>query len=245
MTLEAAAKSIAEGRLDGAGFARNFLADPEWFTKVIEDREDDIRPCILCHNGCFNMCHYKGVPNDQDLSDSLHLARCAVNAEMMQWDKHYIKKTDKPKTVHIVGGGIGGMEAARVLTLRGHKPILYEKSGELGGTFIAASAESYKGKLRDLLSWYRREMEKLGVEVRLHTEVKEIESFGADPVIIATGSTPRVLKKVPGHEKMLEACEYLLGAPVGETVAVVGGGLTGCEIAYELACRARTSPSSR
>ena len=112
MTLEAAAKSIAEGRLDGAGFARNFLADPEWFTKVIEDREDDIRPCILCHNGCFNMCHYKGVPNDQDLSDSLHLARCAVNAEMMQWDKHYIKKTDKPKTVHIVGGGIGGMEAA-------------------------------------------------------------------------------------------------------------------------------------
>ena len=129
MTLEAAAKSIAEGRLDGAGFARNFLADPEWFTKVIEDREDDIRPCILCHNGCFNMCHYKGVPNDQDLSDSLHLARCAVNAEMMQWDKHYIKKTDKPKTVHIVGGGIGGMEAARVLTLRGHKPILYEKSG--------------------------------------------------------------------------------------------------------------------
>ena len=239
MTLEAAAKSIAEGRLDGAGFARNFLADPEWFTKVIEDREDDIRPCILCHNGCFNMCHYKGVPNDQDLSDSLHLARCAVNAEMMQWDKHYIKKTDKPKSVHIVGGGIGGMEAARVLTLRGHKPILYEKSGELGGTFIAASAESYKGKLRDLLSWYRREMEKLGVEVRLHTEVKEIESFGSDPVIIATGSTPRVLKKVPGHEKMLEACEYLLGAPVGETVAVVGGGLTGCEIAYELALQGK------
>lgn len=114
---------IAAGRLDGAGFARNFLADPEWFTKVLEDREDDIRPCILCHNGCFNMCHYKGVPNDQDLSDSLHLARCAVNAEMMQWDKHYIKKTNDPKTVHIVGGGIGGMEAARVLTLRATSPL--------------------------------------------------------------------------------------------------------------------------
>ena len=239
LTPEAAAEAIAAGELDGAGFARPFLADQAWVTKLMEDRREDIRPCILCHNGCFNMCHYKGVPNDQDLSDSLHLARCAVNAEMMQWDKHYIKKTDKPKTVHIVGGGIGGMEAARVLTLRGHKPILYEKSGELGGTFIAASAESYKGKLRDLLSWYRREMEKLGVEVRLHTEVKEIESFGSDPVIIATGSTPRVLKKVPGHEKMLEACEYLLGAPVGETVAVVGGGLTGCEIAYELALQGK------
>ena len=239
MTLDAAAEAIAAGRLDGAGFARNFLADPEWFTKVLEDREDDIRPCILCHNGCFNMCHYKGVPNDQDLSDSLHLARCAVNAEMMQWDKHYIKKTNDPKTVHIVGGGIGGMEAARVLTLRGHKPIIYEKSGVLGGTFIAASSESYKGKLRDLLTWYRREMEKLGVEVRLNTEVKEIASFGTDPVIIATGSTPRVLKKVPGHEKMLEACEYLLGAPVGEKIAVVGGGLTGCEIAYELALQGK------
>lgn len=86
------------------------------------------------------------------------------------------------------------MEAARVLTLRGRKPIIYEKSGVLGGTFIAASSESYKGKLRDLLTWYRREMEKLGVEVRLNTEVKEIASFGTDPVIIATGSTPRVLK---------------------------------------------------
>ena len=236
MTLEAAAKSIAEGRLDGAGFARNFLADPEWFTKVIEDREDDIRPCILCHNGCFNMCHYKGVPNDQDLSDSLHLARCAVNAEMMQWDKHYIKKTDKPKTVHIVGGGIGGMEAARVLTLRGHKPILYEKSGELGGAFIAASAESYKGKLRDLLEWYRGQMRAMEIDVRLGDEVKDITVFGGEPVIIATGAVPRVLRRVPGNEKMVEACEFLLGKKqVGETVAVIGGGLTGCEIAYELA----------
>ena len=75
-----AAKSIEAGKIDGAGFARNFLADPEWVTKLMEGREEDIRPCILCHNGCFNMCRYNGVPNDQDLFDSLHLARCAVNA---------------------------------------------------------------------------------------------------------------------------------------------------------------------
>ena len=79
-----AADSIAAGKLDGAGFARPFLADQQWVTKLIKGREEDIRPCILCHNGCFNMCHYKGVPNDQDLNDSLHLARCAVNAETMQ-----------------------------------------------------------------------------------------------------------------------------------------------------------------
>ena len=235
MDPETAAASIAAGKIDGAGFARQFLADPEWITKLLEGREDDIRPCILCHNGCFNMCHYKGVPNDQALSDSLHLARCAVNAEMMQWNKHYIKKTDHPKTVHIIGGGIGGMEAARVLKLRGHKPVIHEKSGVLGGTFIPASAESYKGKLRDLLAWYRREMERLGVSVMLNDEVKDVTLFGGAPVIVATGSKPIVLKNVPGHEKMIEGCDFLNGTPVGETVAVIGGGLTGCEIAYELA----------
>ncbi|MBR3272057.1 MAG: NAD(P)-binding protein, partial [Clostridia bacterium] len=132
-----AAEAIAAGKLDGAGFARNFLADQEWITKLIEEREDDIRPCILCHNGCFNMCHYKGVPNDQSLSDSLGLARCAVNAETMQWNKHYIRPAANPKKVVIIGGGIGGMEAARVLKLRGHEPVIYEKSDKLGGTFIA------------------------------------------------------------------------------------------------------------
>ena len=233
MTLEAGAKSVAEGKLDGVGFARNFLADPEWFTKVLNDNEKEIRPCILCHNGCFNMCHYKGVPNDQDLGDSLHLSRCAVNAEMMQWNKHYIEKTNKPKTVHIVGGGIGGMEAARVLALRGHKPIIYEKSGVLGGTFIPASAESYKKPLRDLLEWYKLQMNNLNIEVRFNTEIKDINQFNGEPVIIATGSRARILN-VPGKERMIEACDYLNGKEVGDTVAVIGGGLTGSEIAYEL-----------
>ena len=235
----AAAEFIAAGQLDGAGFARPFLADQQWIVKLEEGREEDIRPCILCHNGCFNMCHYKGVPNDQDLSDSLHLARCAVNAETMQWNKHYIRQTTSPKTVHIIGGGIGGMETARVLKLRGHHPIIHEKNGELGGAFIAASAESYKGKLRDLLAWYRRQMEKLGIEVHLNEEVQDISVFKGCPVIVATGAVPRILRRVPGFEKMIEACEYLRGAPTGETVAVIGGGLTGSEIAYELALQGK------
>ena len=234
-----AAESIKEGKLDGAGFARPFLADQAWVTKMMNDQEDDIRPCILCHNGCFNMCHYKGVPNDQELSDSLHLARCAVNAETMQWNKHYIKKTNSPKTVHIIGGGIGGMEAARVLKLRGHNPIIHEKSDVLGGTFIPASAESYKGKLRELLEWYRLQMKKLNIEVKLNDEVKDVSVFGDSPVIVATGSTPRQLRRVPGYEKMVEACEFLTGTPVGDTVAVIGGGLTGSEIAYELALKGK------
>jgi 2-enoate reductase len=239
MNPEVAAEAVAAGDIDGAGFARQFLADTEWVTKLMKDEEDDIRPCILCHSGCFNMCHYKGVPNDQDLYDSLHLARCAVNAETMQRDKHYIDPTDDPKRVVIIGGGIGGMEAARVLKLRGHEPVIYEKSDRLGGTFIAASAESYKGKLRDLLAWYIRKMEQMDIEIHLNTEITDITEFENGPVIIATGSKPRVLKFVPGYEKMIEACEYLTGTPVGETVAVIGGGLTGSEIAYELALQGK------
>ena len=234
-----AADEIAKGKLDGAGFARQFLADPEWITKLMEDREDDIRPCILCHNGCFNMCHYKGVPNDQKLSDSLHLARCAVNAETMQKDKHFIKKTRHPKKVIIIGGGIGGMEAARVLKLRGHEPVIYEKSSELGGAFIAASAESYKGKLRDLLSWYKKKMEELGVEIHYNTEITDVRSFGKSDIIMATGAKARILRSIPGYEHMIEACDFLRGKEVGETVAVIGGGLTGCEIAYELALQGK------
>ena len=231
---DTAAEEIKEGRLDGAGFARSFLADPEWVTKLMNDRKDDIRPCILCHNGCFNMCHYKGVPNDQSLLDSLHLARCAVNAETMQTSKHYIKKTAEPKKVVIIGGGIAGMEAARVLKLRGHNPVIYEASDKLGGTFIPASSESYKGKLRELLEWYRKQMKDLKIEINLNSKIENISEFGDMPVIVATGSKPRKLN-IPGFDKTIEACEYLNGKAAGDNIAVIGGGLTGCEIAYELA----------
>lgn len=235
-----AADSIAAGRLDGAGFARQFLADPAWVTKLAAGREEDIRPCILCHNGCFNMCHYEGVPNDQDLYDSLHMARCAVNAEMMQWDKHHIDKALSPKRVHIIGGGLGGMECARVLKLRGHEPIIYEKADRLGGAFIAAGAESYKGKLRDLLAWYERQMEQLGIEVRLNEEVDDVTRFGTDQVVVATGAEPITLRGVQGHQRMVEAIDFLNGEKqVGHRVAVIGGGLTGCEIAYELALQGK------
>jgi len=239
MNPEVAAKSIEAGKIDGAGFARQFLADTEWLTKLINDNEDDIRPCILCHNGCFNMCHYEGVPNDQALSDSLALARCAINAETMQKNKHYIKKTSNPKEVIIIGGGIGGMETARVLKLRGHKPVIYEASDRLGGTFIPASSESYKGKLRDLLKWYEKKMKDLDIEIHFNTKIEDLTQFEGKEIVIATGSRPRKLK-LPGFDKTIEACEFLNGEKkVGENVVVVGGGLTGSEIAYELALQGK------
>ena len=229
-----AAKAISEGKLDGAGFARPFLADGAWVKKLMDGKEDEIRPCIYCHNGCFNMCHYNGHANDQALNDSLHLSRCAVNAETMQTNVHYIKKTNNPKKVAIIGGGIGGMETARVLKLRGHNPVIYEKTDKLGGTFVAASKASFKGKLRDLEKWYEKQMKDLNIEINFNKEIKDIKNIDADAYVIATGSKRRILKNIKGFDKAIEAIDYLNGKEVGEDVAVIGGGLTGCEIAYEL-----------
>lgn len=233
MNPEVGAKAVQEGKIDGVGIARQFLADGEWITKLVNDKEEEIRPCICCHNGCFNMCHYKGVANDQELSDTSGMARCAVNAETMQTKKHYIEKTKHPKKVAIIGGGVGGMEAARVLKLRGHNPVIYEKSDCLGGTFLAAGKASFKGKLRDLEKWYELQMKELGIEIHLNEEVKDIHKIPADEYVIATGSKAHKLR-IPGIENSVEAIEYLNGAPVGKKIVVVGGGLTGCEIAYEL-----------
>ncbi len=229
------AKSIAEGKLDAIGVARQFLADTEWVTKLMNGKEEDIRPCICCHNGCFTMAHYEGVANDQDPADAIHMARCAINPETMQSKKYKIVPAKKSKNIAIIGGGIGGMEVARVCVLRGHKPTIYEKSDCLGGIFIAAASPSFKEKDRSLIEWYRREMVKLQVDVKLNTEVKEINEINADEVVIATGAVARRFDKLPGIERSIEACEYLLKKKnVGQNVIIVGGGLTGCEIAYDL-----------
>jgi len=234
MEPDVGAQAVAEGRIDGVGVARQFLTDPEWITKIIEDRLEDIKPCICCHSGCFNFSSSKGHYNTQDLTDTMGLARCALNPKTMQSKKYKLQPAKKIKNIAIIGGGIGGMESALVCAQRGHKVTLYEKSGELGGVFIAAAAPSFKEKDRDLIAWYRREMTKYPIEVKLNTEVTDIASVNADEVIIATGSTPNRIP-VPGVEKSIEAIDFLLGKKeVGEKVVVVGGGLTGCEIAYEL-----------
>ena len=234
MDTEVGAKAVAEGRIDAVGVARQFLADPEWITKTIEDRIEDIKPCICCHSGCFNFSSSKGHANTQDLTDTMGLARCAINPLTMQSKKYYIEPAKKQKNIAIVGGGIGGMEAAILLAKRGHKVTLFEKTDKLGGVFIAAAAPSFKEKDRALIAWYIRELSKYPIDVKMNIEVTDIKSLDADEVIIATGAKA---KKIPvkGAETAVEAVDYLLGAKeVGENVVVIGGGLTGCEIAYDL-----------
>lgn len=228
------AGAVAEGRIDAVGVARQFLTDPEWITKIIEERVEDIKPCICCHSGCFNFSSSKGHANTQDLTDTMGLARCALNPKTMQSKKYYIKKARRKKTIAIVGGGIGGMEAALVCAQRGHKVDLYEKGDQLGGVFVAAAAPSFKEKDRDLIAWYIRELKKYPIEIHMNTEVKDIGTLKADEIIIATGSKAKSIP-VKGAKSAIQAVDYLLGKKeVGECVTIIGGGLTGCEIAYEL-----------
>ena len=247
MEPDAGAEAIAEGKIDGLGVARQFLTDPAWVTKLMNDDLASIHPCICCHNACFNMASYKGddgqlVGNDQNLADNAGMARCALNPQTMQSTKYKIVKAAHPKKIAVIGGGIGGMEVARVATLRGHKVTIYEKSNVLGGVFIAAAAPSFKEKDRDLIKWYEKEIKDLNIEVKFNTEVKpeDIAKLGADEVVVATGSKARKLR-VPGAEKGIEACEYLLGTKeVGNKVIVIGGGLSGCEIALDLYNKGKT-----
>jgi len=235
MEPDVGAQAIAEGRIDAMGVARQFLVDPEWITKLIDDRLEDIKPCICCHSGCFNFSSSKGHANTQDLHDTMHLARCALNAETMQSTVHYIKPARKAKRVAIIGGGIGGMESALVCAKRGHKVTLYERSDKLGGVFIAAAAPSFKEKDKALITWYERELKRYpNIEVRLNAYVNDVGGLDADEVIVATGSTANRIP-VKGIDLGIQAVDFLLGKKeVGQNVVIIGGGLTGCEIAYEL-----------
>ena len=236
MEPDVGAEAVKAGKIDGVGVARQFLTDPEWITKIIEDRIEEIKPCICCHSGCFNFSSSKGHANTQDLKDTMGLARCALNPETMQSKKYKIAPAKKAKKIAVIGGGIGGMEVALVAAKRGHTVTLYEKSDVLGGVFIAAAAPSFKEKDRDLIAWYNREIKKYpSITVKMNTEVIDIASLGAAEVVIATGSTPNSIPVKGAKEYGIEACDYLLGKKtVGDNVVIVGGGLTGCEIAYDL-----------
>lgn len=233
MQADTAAQAIQNGEIDGVGIARQFLCDPEYITKLKENREAEIRPCISCHNGCLPTGYYKNSGVLIDTSSKEVSGVCALNPVTHHEKQYEIKKVDTPKHIVVVGGGIGGMEVARLCTLRGHFVDLYEKSDHLGGVFVAAASPSFKEKDKELLKWYENEMKRLNINIHLNTEIKNLDELKADEYIIATGS---VAKKLPikGSENTIEAIDYLNGKEVGEDVCVIGGGLTGCEIAYDL-----------
>lgn len=230
MEMDTAAEEIANHGIDGVAVARQTLCDPEFLHKLLNGQEEDIRPCIACHAGCFATGTYKDAGAVLDPN----MAKCALNPRTRNEKKYTVVPAKHPKKMAVVGGGIAGMEFAIQASKRGHTVDLYEKSDELGGVFIAAAAPTFKEKDRDLLKYYETQLNKSTVRVHMNKEVKDLHALDADEIIVATGASARRLK-MPGAENAVDAIEYLRKTkPVGDKVCVIGGGLTGCEIAYNL-----------
>ena len=202
------AAAIKEGRIDGLGVARQFLTDGAWVTKLMEDRIEDIQPCICCHNACFAMAHYKGVANDEAFEDAAHMARCALNPQTMQGHKYDIRPAKKPKTVAVIGGGLSGCEIAYDLYNKGKKPVIVEMKNDLMAVRGLCLANS---------SFLRDFFEANKVPVHSESTVRRItpdsvviarkdgreETVPADSVIVSVGYTPAPLAGKSRHVRIV------------------------------------------
>ena len=217
---------LREGKADLIAVGRNFLTDPHWPAKAQAGVADRIRPCVAC-NGCI--WSLQSVNGD---------VACFQNATLGCEAEMRIVRAPEPKRVVVIGGGPGGMEAARVAARRGHHVILFEKGKQLGGQFLLAAIPPHKKTLEKATRWLIRELEREGVEIRLETEVTpaDIERENPDGVILATGAAPIVPALCAG-KGVVTAWEVLSGRETGRTVLVLGGGLVGAETAEFLALR--------
>jgi len=220
-----ALEAIEDGTCDIVSLGRPLLADPDYVNKLRANKCNSIRPCISCQEGCMGRLQNYAMLN------------CAVNPQACKEKDNALTPILGKKKVLIVGGGVAGCEAARVLALRGHEPVLYEKTDRLGGNLIPGGSPDFKEDDIALANWYANTLNELNVEANLNSEItkEQILSYKADSVIIATGSTPKVFS-LGDDEKVFTAADVLLGKKEsGSNTVVVGGGLVGCELALDLA----------
>lgn len=220
-----AASSIKNGETDLVGLGRPLLADPGIVNKIRREELELVRPCLGCHEGCMNRLV------------SAKPVSCAVNPSCGRETIYGITPTAAPKRIAIIGGGPAGMEAARVLSLRGHRPHLFECSDKLGGALRLAGAPDFKRDDIRLADWYGEMLNRLNVPISLHTDGAEALTKGEnwDCVILATGSQPRHLS-LPGAPATIHLAEEILSGHIqaGEEPILIGGGLVGCELALHL-----------
>ncbi len=169
-------KILAEGKTDMVGFSRQFIADPYWGNKAKAGKKEEIRRCISCLVGCWQ----------ESLMIKRHM-RCAINPAVGDERFIHLEKAEQSYKMAIVGGGPGGMEAARIATLRGHEATIFEKSGELGGAILYCCTVPGKNKMRWYADWQREQVKKLGIEVKYRSEPKAEDLNGFDVVILAAG----------------------------------------------------------
>lgn len=215
-------EALETGAADMIFIGRQLLADPEYPNKVLEGRLDDIRPCITC-----NDCLEKVVVRKWNVF-------CTVNPGAGRGEKE-ITPAPVSKNVLVVGGGPGGLEAARIAALRGHQVTLVEERAAVGGNTLIASLPIDKEVLRSFLDWEEGQCRKLGVRIETNKRLTADEAIQRNPavLIVATGSLP-LLPPIPGIDKshVVLAEDVLTGkATVGKKVIVAGGNLVGIETA--------------
>lgn len=222
---EMASACIADSTCDIISLGRPLLADPDYVNKLRANRYEFVRPCLSCHEGCMGRIQEYSALN------------CAVNPQACRERDMAYQPICRPKKVLIVGGGVAGCEAARVLAIRGHEPHLFEAGSQLGGDLIPGGAPDFKEDDHALAAWYGRELERLSVPVTLNHKVTAAEVLAGDydAVIVATGSTPKVFS-LGDDAKVHTAADVLNGkVTCSDRVTIVGGGLVGCETALWLA----------
>jgi 2,4-dienoyl-CoA reductase-like NADH-dependent reductase (Old Yellow Enzyme family)/thioredoxin reductase len=216
---------IAKGMADLVCIGRGLMADPEMPIKAQEGRFDEIRTCIAC-NTCMQSIYRKGR------------LECLVNPALGREQEMQIVPATQPKKVMVVGGGPGGLNTAWVAAKRGHEVHLYEKQSYLGGQLVPGSKTAYKREMQSLINFQKRQAELNGVVCHLGQEVtaQTVQKENPDVVILATGSRP-ILPPVEGiDEASVVTFDVVLDGDVQEkkTTVIIGGGSTGCEVAYHL-----------
>lgn len=227
-TPETAVELITSNKADFVVFGRQLIADPDLAKKLMKNSVEDVRPCMRCNEECIGrILRYRSKLS------------CAVNPATGDEHAMALHKVEEPKNVVVIGGGPGGMEAARACAIRGHHVSLYEKN-ELGGTFNAPAAAEFKVQLKKLIEYYKVQLKKLGVEVHEHTalSIDDPVLASCDSIVCATGATPLELP-IPGIHgaNVLNVIDAHLHPELltGETLAVCGGGMSGSDFALEAA----------